>query len=417
MIQFPMPATPQPFGAVLSKGREKLALGEPVGGCGSLSFWFLLPGPLSSGPGREKIDWTLLAAEGVFHFRVTQAPAAVGLVWTWEGAEFKAHDLRLLLPSLPGGQWLHWAATWDCERGIFDCALNGTPLRETGTTLTPWTHPAQFSSLAADGSHVALADIEATPGPAGLEHLCRNLPESVRGACDGMLGARRLGTWKTPTNRRVIYTNSLGEGLAPADWAIEGPARLEPDGSALRVSSLATGEDDAGHLVFWLRKELPSDFLAEWEIRPVSEHGLMIVFFAARGVNGEDALSPALAPRDGTFTQYHSGDINCYHISYYANTPAAPGRLTGNLRKNRGFTLVSNGPPGISAASRSWHKISLLKQAAHIRLAVDGEVKIDWSDDGSSCGPVLKGGKFGLRQMVWATAEYRNLTIESIEAN
>ncbi len=75
----------------------------------------------------------------------------------------------------------------------------------------------------------------------------------------------------------------------------------------------------------------------------------------------------------------------------------------------------TSGPPGIPASSRSWHKISLLKQAAHI--AVDGEVKRDWFDEGSSCGPVLKGGKFGLRQMVWAAAEYRNLTISDIKAN
>jgi len=144
MIRFPLPAAPpRPFAAVLRKGRQEMAIGQPMDACGSLSFWFLLADPLSSGPEREKIDWTLLA----------------------------------------------------------------------------------------------LADIEAAPQSNGLNHLCRTLPESVRGACDGMLDARRLGTWEVPTNRRVLSHQFSRQGTRPRRGGHRGAnaartGRFRDDGSS-----------------------------------------------------------------------------------------------------------------------------------------------------------------------------------------
>jgi len=170
-------------------------------------------------------------------------------------------------------------------------------------------------------------------------------------------------------------------------------------------------EGEMGHFVYWLDKRLPENFVAEWDVQILSEHGLNIVFFNASGPGGRSIFATEVKKRNGDFKQYHSGDVDSYHISYYADTPNSPGRATSNLRKNSGFYLVANGPPGIDPESDQKHRITLFKKDGLIRLAVDGELAIDWRDDGVAYGPVHEGGWFGLRQMKWTEARYSNLKI------
>ena len=112
---------------------------------------------------------------------------------------------------------------------------------------------------------------------------------------------------------------------------------------------------------------------------------------------------------------YIRGDINCYHISYYANIPTNPGRIVSNLRKNNGFYLVSNGPPGVPGGSKDVHKITLVKNNGTIKLGVDGKTIIDWQDDGVKYGPVHGKGSLALRQMKWMKARYRNFKIWEVK--
>jgi len=114
------------------------------------------------------------------------------------------------------------------------------------------------------------------------------------------------------------------------------------------------------------------------------------------------------------FSTYHSGDIDCYHISYYANNPFEPGRITSNLRKNSGFYLVANGPAGIRAEPGQIYRIALLKEGGTIRFAVNGREIIHHTDDGQMRGPVHSPGKIGLRQMETLRAQYRNLRIYAL---
>ena len=64
----------------------------------------------------------------------------------------------------------------------------------------------------------------------------------------------------------------------------------------------------------------------------------LLVFLNARAVNGANVFGPAFQSRTGVFKQYHSGDLNSYHISYWA-----AGRGFANLRKNHGFHLAASG--------------------------------------------------------------------------
>lgn len=91
------------------------------------------------------------------------------------------------------------------------------------------------------------------------------------------------------------------------------------------------------------------------------------------------------------------------------------GREISHLRKNTGFNLVQEVEPGIPIKSKAIHKITLIKEEAHILMFIDGRKIIDWQDDGQKYGPVLRDGKMGFRQMQWTDFQYRNFQVWDIK--
>ena len=98
----------------------------------------------------------------------------------------------------------------------------------------------------------------------------------------------------------------------------------------------------------------------------------------------------------GVFRQYHSSDLNGYHVSYWAGD-----RGTANVRKNAGFTLVAAGPDLIrDAADDRFQVVRIYKRGGTIRVTVDDIVSVAFDDDGRTHGPVwVHRGWIGLRQM------------------
>jgi hypothetical protein len=201
--------------------------------------------------------------------------------------------------------------------------------------------------------------------------------------------------WEHP-----VYQTTFDDSGVLNDWKLEGGLRTSvADGNLVLESTPGStqSEPDANHLVCWLTKEIPADFLLEFSVRPENrKQGLNIVFFNTRGLHGESIFDPALAPRDGLFKQYHSGDLNCYHISYWA-----AGRGTVNLRKNCGFHLVAEGKDLITdGPGGTFQTVRVYKRGGKIRCAVDDLVSIAYDDDGATFGPLwAHDGWIGLRQM------------------
>ena len=207
---------------------------------------------------------------------------------------------------------------------------------------------------------------------------------------------------------RIIYENTLGDKESLRDWVMEGPGT-----AAIRKGWMNLyAPDQEWHHVYWCPEDFPSSFIAEWEVMNMNpKAGLLIVFFAATGVNGEDIFDASLPVRDGTFKYYTKDRLKSYHISYYANNPKNPGRELAHLRKNNSFALVQTGPEGIPKGSTAVHKISLVKAHNHILFYIDGRKIIDWKDDGKALGPVYGEGKIGFRQMQWSHFAYRNFRV------
>jgi hypothetical protein len=200
---------------------------------------------------------------------------------------------------------------------------------------------------------------------------------------------------------RPVYETSFESADVLKSWRLEGGKQMRiSDGCLILESDPAQKGKDGkciDHLVCWLVKELPADFLIEFTVRPSNrKEGLNIVFFSVRGLKGENIFDPNLSSRDGTYRQYHSGDLNGYHTSYWA-----AGRGTANLRKSKGFHLVAEGKDLIcDAPADAFQTVRVYNRGGKIRLTVDDVLALAWDDDGKIKGPAPgQSGWFGLRQM------------------
>ncbi len=220
----------------------------------------------------------------------------------------------------------------------------------------------------------------------------------------------------------VLYANPLATPEDLLGWRMEGDGAVSFPRGRLRQESLRPPEDgQAANLVHWCPEEFPDHVAVEWDFWPLREPGLAILFFAARGRRGEDLFDPSLAPRNGPYDQYHHGDIDALHVSYFRRRQ--PDELllhTCNLRKSHGFHLVAQGADPIPPVrfARGPYRIRLVKAGAYVQFSVekDGTLLplLEWTDDGTSFGPILAGGKIGFRQMSPLIAEYANLSVRRV---
>jgi hypothetical protein len=240
------------------------------------------------------------------------------------------------------------------------------------------------------------------------------VPEPVRHPANGTVFQPKDVDFAHP-----IYRTEFDDPAEKRDWVFEGGRSMTIAGGKLILES--SPEADAkqrilNHLVCWLRQEVPANFLFEVALRPQNKRdGLNIVFFSTRGTRGEDIFSPALARRDGTFNQYHSGDLNGYHVSYWA-----PPRATTHIRKNRGFHLVAASNVDVIAESppEAFDVLRIYKRENVLRVMVNDRVVVAWDDDGKTFGPVIhQPGWIGLRQMGYTLrTEYDRLAVYPLKA-
>ena len=213
---------------------------------------------------------------------------------------------------------------------------------------------------------------------------------------------------------KLLYQSPMDSAASVKDWVMEGPGHLKFADGWMEMRS----PNEEMHHVYWCPETFPSDFMAQWEMQNQHlEAGLCIVFFAATSLEGEDVMDSSLPKRDGTFSQYNNGALNNYHISYYANNPKLPARAVARLRKNPGKNIVYEGPPGINVESDRSHKVTLIKNEAHIRLFIDDRLIIDWIDDGEVNSGPLGAGKIAMRQMQWTHFRYRNFKAWSLKSD
>jgi hypothetical protein len=377
---------------------------EFLGERGTLALWFQLLKPLRT----EKLAEISLVKSEAIEVRISPRGDSVALVVHFN-AEMTGRDLEgnskqysfeCLLTHLKASKWYHLAVTWDCK----DWSKNTLYLDGVAQTHPrPYAYSGQVAPavkavsilVGSDGLVVSPVSLYRKPlTDADLRSICKSVGH--KGYEDE--GLRFSGIKFYPSDvdwSHPVYACSFDDPKSLEDWQLEGGHSVKVENGNLLLDN-GSGENSK-HLVYWLKREVPADFLLEFTFQPRDrKEGLAIVFFNARGIRGESIFDPSLAPRDANFVQYHSGDINCYHVSFWSG-----GRGTVNIRKNRGFHLVAVGKDLVAdGPSDAFQTIKLYKRGGKIRLMVDDVVAVSYDDDGKTYGPIwTHSGWIGIRQM------------------
>ena len=214
---------------------------------------------------------------------------------------------------------------------------------------------------------------------------------------------------------KTIYENPLAREEDLKGFVLEGQARLSFPGGCLRMENeLSPDQLQKANYVLWCPVTFPSDVVITWEFRPVREPGLCILFFAAKGMGGEDLFSDALKKRTGEYPQYHHGDINAFHVSYFRRKEKDERAFhTCNLRKSHGFYLTAQGGDPIPDADEAadFYRLAVLKRGSLVSFSINDLEIFRFEDDGHTFGPLLGDGKIGFRQLAPLIGEYRNLRV------
>ncbi len=218
----------------------------------------------------------------------------------------------------------------------------------------------------------------------------------------------------------VLYENPLAGPGDLADFRLEGQASLTFVRGRLRLENGAersSASGTHGNFLLWCEREFPDQIGVSWDFRPLTDAGLAMFWLAAAGPQGEDLFDTRQAPRDGDYPQYHHGDINALHLSYFRRNPTEIGFQTCNLRKSHGFHLVAQGGDPLPSArdAQEAYRLMVRKAGPRLDFSINGLKLFDWVDDGQSWGPVLGGGRIGFRQMAGLIGEYANLRVERLK--
>lgn len=216
----------------------------------------------------------------------------------------------------------------------------------------------------------------------------------------------------------LVYENPLCSEHDLEGFVLEGNADIRfQDGTMIMKNKLANELGQKANYVLWCPEHFPADVQIEWDFRPMTNEGLCMLFFAAAGIHGEDLFDESLQKRTGEYNQYHSGDINAYHVSYFRRKePDERAFHTCNLRKSKGFYLVAQGADPIpdAADAMDFYHICVRKKNGQISFSVNDLCVFTFMDDNETYGSLLGEGKIGFRQMAPLTAAYRNLKVFQI---
>lgn len=222
-----------------------------------------------------------------------------------------------------------------------------------------------------------------------------------------------------PADWKLLYHNALNKAEDVLAFRLEGEAAVTFPMGRLRLESTRDPEDgQKANFVFWCPVEFPADLAITWEFRPIREPGLAILFFAAKGAGGIDLFDGSLQPRTGEYEQYHHGEMDALHLSYFRRRwPEERQFHTCNLRKSYGFHLVAQGADPLPPVADciGFYRMRLVKRGGSVEFSINELPVLSWEDDGQTYGKPLGAGRIGFRQMAPFIAEYANLNVYAIE--
>jgi hypothetical protein len=395
------------------------SLSETISQTGYLSFYLHTGTTWRDGAKARRLDQTLVRLPGLADCRLTCTAESVNLIFEW-GKQKYNRGFLVNLTHLPGPQTYFVQFTWDGTKGRCDGYLNGSPLNLPKTRYKAWKIEGRAKQYVLGLGPIRVSNVHIQRSYFSPKAIGALVPAKLRGKEKALLG------YFTPPDSidlkgrkgKLLYASKLNGRDDLAKWIMEGPGKMSFRRGGMTLQTAAAGTfHGPGHFVLWCPETFPDRFIAQWQFKAISRTGLAIVFFAARGANGQDIFNPDLPRRDGIFSQYTHGAIVSYHFSYFANLPLfQSGRPSSNLRKNNHFYLTAVGPVAVAPGAREFQKLEIIKDGRHIELIVNGKVSLDWTDnDPVRFGPAYTSGKIGFRQMAGTVGKYRDFKVWALK--
>jgi len=393
-----------------------LPLENPVHQRGTISFILKTDKTYSNGLWEYEFRQTLVELPGLARCVLLRQYDAVIIAFEWENVNT---GFYLFLKELPGPETYHLLFTWDAERGFANGYFNGMLFRkENSKYYSPWEPVGKATQVEIPLGPNRVTDIHVLSQYTQEDEAVTRIPKSLSGKKSNLMSQENFPAPMNVSKRKgkLIYTSKMSTQADIADWILEGPAEITFKENSMIMQSKVPNPPAGtnGHFNIWCPADFPKCFIAEWEYRPVSEYGISLVFFATRGLNGENIFDPTLAKRDGVFQPYVNGDIHNYWIVFYSNhlRMRVTNYATTYLNKSSPSSILSIGKTGIVPGSTVFHHVRLIKDDGHIQFQVNDKVVLDFIDTGSDrWGPVLDGGKFSFRQMAFTIGAYKNFNV------
>lgn len=191
--------------------------------------------------------------------------------------------------------------------------------------------------------------------------------------------------------RQFFEDFTVQKELSSDVWFLEGTGQATIEDGTLQLSE----SPDGVGAVLWLKQDWPEAFHLALDVAFNNNKGIGVIFFAAKGSDGSDALMPE-TPRTGAYDEYIRGVLDSYSLSFHRYWPDGRNNPGSNLRRNSGFHLIHQCLPDPCLQAGQTYHIEIIKLGASIKVLVNGEVTHEGRDNGD-WGPPLQGGKIGFR--------------------
>ncbi|NLF94981.1 MAG: DUF1961 family protein [Oligosphaeraceae bacterium] len=192
---------------------------------------------------------------------------------------------------------------------------------------------------------------------------------------------------------KILYQDNFSD---LSNWQHEGIGNLStPEPGTMQLNCLGSKQGREGCMAF-CRTDFPDHIKIEYEVKALSRRGLIIIFIAARGRNGEDMLT-GLPPRSGIFADYiHNEAMRSYHLSVSRYNDKGEHTGVSNWRRNPGIFLMGQQEDACRQIN-TWYRIAIVKKGPLLQLSVNGEPAGGFLDPQEIPEEIPTAGKIGFR--------------------
>lgn len=202
-----------------------------------------------------------------------------------------------------------------------------------------------------------------------------------------------------PALSEVLYSNPLT--AETDDFLFYGAGEIVYDPER----GLYFGGD--GTMNLWSRFQVEGSFMVEFDYMPLESPrgGTMFQMCGQHPAPNSDFDFMCTASWGGM--SYYMFGVRCYHFSF-----GVTGRECRLRKTGEGFYILSDAPDPVAELDR-WHRLAFAKDGNRILFIADGRLVQEYFDEGHQ-GPVLEGGRIGIRNWSGHRGWFRNLAVRRL---